>query len=143
MAYHAKTQQLISWLLQDPPEPVSQAGPARSAVALTTSDWSLWLHSARHAVPDAQLRLVTFRKTPTDAVHIRIRLPQEWHPNGRSVIRLAPDGSLLSVQRATDLAPGLRVNQLVVFGIHSCYAAVVCCSYCCGGLAFTGDVVVS
>lgn len=113
MAYNTQTQQFFSWLLQDPPEPAATAEPVFAPVALAQADWPLWLTNARQALPDAQLRLASFRKSPADAVQIRAQLPEEWHPNGRSVIRLAPDGSLLSLQRATDLAPGRQLSQLI------------------------------
>lgn len=118
MAYNAQTQQLLSWLLQDPPEAApagsgAKAEPALPAVPLAAADWPLWLSSARQALPEAQLRLASFRKTPADAVQIRAQLSEEWHPNGRSVIRLAPDGRVLSLQRATDLAPGRQLSQLI------------------------------
>lgn len=112
-AYSVQTQQLFSWLWQDPPEPIIKAEPTLPAVALTVSDWPLWLSTARQLLPEAQLRLVSFRKTETDAVQMRVQLPEEWHPNGRSVIRLAPDGSLLSVQRATEMALGRQLSQLI------------------------------
>ena len=113
IAYNTQTQQLFSWLLQDSLEPAIKAEPVLPAVTLTTSDWQLWLTTARQLVPDAQLRLASFRKTETDAVQMRVQLPEEWHPNGRSVIRLAPDGSLLSVQRATEMARGRQLSQLI------------------------------
>lgn len=113
MAYNAQTQQFISWLLQDPPQPKAAPEPAFQATTLAASDWRLWLSTARKALPDAQLRLASFRKSPTDAVQFRAQLPEEWHPNGRTVLRLAPDGSLLSLQRATDLAPGRQLSQLI------------------------------
>ncbi|MCT6700374.1 PepSY-associated TM helix domain-containing protein [Rheinheimera sp. 4Y26] len=113
IAYNTQTQQLFSWVLQDPPEPAIKAEPVLPAVALTTSDWPLWLTTARQLVPDAQLRLASFRKTATDVVQMRVQLPEEWHPNGRSVIRLAPDGTVLSLQRATESAPGRQLSQLI------------------------------
>lgn len=113
MAYNTQTQQFFSWLLRDPPEPAVAAEPALLAVALTASDWALWLTTARRLQPDARLRLASFRQTETDAVQMRIQLPEEWHPNGRSVIRLAPDGTVLSVQRATESAPGRQLSQLI------------------------------
>lgn len=113
MAFNAQTQQLFSWLWQDQAEAKTPAEAALADVALTRSDWALWLTTAQQALPDAQLRMVSFRKTPADAVQIRAQLPAEWHPNGRSVIRLAPDGRLLSLQRATDLAPGRQASQLI------------------------------
>lgn len=113
MAYNIQTQQLFSWLWQDAPEPVIKTEPALSTIALTTSDWQLWLTTARKLVPDAQLRLASFRKIETDAVQMRIQLSEEWHPNGRSVIRLAPDGRLLSVQLATAMAQGRQLSQLI------------------------------
>lgn len=113
MAYNIQTQQLFSWLWQDPPEPVIKAEHMLPAVALTRSDWVLWLTTTRQLLPEAQLRLASFRKTETDAVQMRVQLPAEWHPNGRSVIRLAHDGSLLSVQLATEMAPGRQLSQLI------------------------------
>lgn len=113
MAYNAQTQQFISWLLQDPPQPKPAPEPAFEVTTLTAANWGLWLSNARKALPDAQLRLASFRKSPTDAVQFRAQLPEEWHPNGRTVLRLAPDGSLLSLQRATELAPGRQLSQLI------------------------------
>ncbi len=113
MAYNTQTQQFFSWLLRDPPETAVAAEPALPGVALTASDWALWLTTARQLEPDARLRIASFRQTETDAVQMRIQLPEEWHPNGRSVIRLAPDGTVLSVQRATESAPGRQLSQLI------------------------------
>lgn len=113
MAYNTQTQQFFSWMLRDPPETAVAAEPALPGVALTASDWALWLTTARQLEPDARLRIASFRQTETDAVQMRIQLPEEWHPNGRSVIRLAPDGTVLSVQRATESAPGRQLSQLI------------------------------
>lgn len=113
MVYSSQTQQLFSWLLRDPPETAIAAEPTLPTVPLTASDWALWLTTARKVQPDARLRLASFRQSETDAVQMRIQLPAEWHPNGRSVIRLAPDGTVFSVQRATESAPGRRLSQLI------------------------------
>lgn len=112
MVYNQQVQQALSWVFNDPvvKTPVSAIAP----YALTQPQWALWLPAAQQQLPDGQLRLVSFRKTAEQEISIRAQLEQEWHPNGRTLIKVDPaSAAVLSVQKATQMGQGKQLSQLI------------------------------
>lgn len=116
MVYNQQVQQGLSWLFNDPvvKTPVSVV----SSYPVTQSQWTLWLPAAQQHLPEGVLRLVSFRKTAEQELPMRAQLSAEWHPNGRTLIKLDPASSnVLSVQKATEMGQGKQLSQLI-YPIH-------------------------
>lgn len=94
-----------------------QAKPPAPAAA-GTPDWPAILAAARARFPDAEPRMIVWPKAEGEAVTIRMRRPQEWHPNGRTTLTLAPDGTLLMARDAPAAPLALRA-QNVLYPLHS------------------------
>lgn len=112
MVYNQQVQQGLSWLFNDPvvKAPVS----AMSAYPVTQSQWAIWLPAAQKQLPDGVLRLVSFRKNAEQELSIRAQLSAEWHPNGRTLIKLERASSkVLSVQKTTEMGQGKQLSQLI------------------------------
>jgi uncharacterized iron-regulated membrane protein len=94
-----------------PPKPL-MPDPAR------TIDWNAVLASAQRALPEAQLRRVSFPRRDNAVVSIRAKMPAEWHPVGRSTIWLDPyTATVLRVLDASAQDTGLRANY-AVYPLH-------------------------
>ncbi|MCT6698648.1 PepSY-associated TM helix domain-containing protein [Rheinheimera sp. 4Y26] len=118
MSYHSAVQQALSLVFSDQPQP-SPAVPPQSAVALSQSQWQLWLPKAQQSLPQAKIRLASFRQSDTAPVSFRLQQAAEWHPNGRSVVQIsAATAAVLTLQDATKAATGQRISQLI-YPLHT------------------------
>lgn len=116
MVYNQQVQQGLSWLFKDPI--VKAPASVISSYPVTQSQWVLWLPAAQQQLPDGVLRLASFRKKADQELSIRAQLKQEWHPNGRTLIKVAPTNStVLSVQNATEMGQGKQLSQLI-YPVH-------------------------
>ncbi len=66
--------------------PKSQVPEAGAGVV----DWERALAAAQDRFPSAQLRIATPAAKPTAPATIRLRQPQEWHANGRTIVYIDP-----------------------------------------------------
>ena len=94
-----------------------QAKPSAPATA-AAPDWPNILTAARARFPDAELRMIVWPKSPGEAVTIRMRRPAEWHPNGRTTLTLAADGTVLMARDATAAPRAVRVSN-ALYPLHS------------------------
>jgi uncharacterized iron-regulated membrane protein len=94
-----------------------QAKPPAPATA-TRPDWPALLAAARTRFADGQIRMIVWPKAPGEAVTIRIRRPQEWHPNGRTTLTLAGDGTVLMARDAPAAPLAVRA-QNALYPLHS------------------------
>lgn len=94
-----------------------QAKPPASPSA-TAPDWPAILAAAQRRFPDAEPRMIIWPKTPGEAVTIRMRRPAEWHPNGRTTVTLAGDGTVLAARDATAAPLALRAGN-ALYPLHS------------------------
>ena len=86
---------------------------------LQATDWFRALTAAQQAVPEGEIRFISLRQRAEQPIKLRIRNPGEWHPNGRSVLYIAPDdGTILTYRPATDL-PTARQFINLMFPIHT------------------------
>lgn len=53
-------------------------------------DWDKAFSAAQARFPSAQLRIASLPVRPTEPVTIRLRHPQEWHANGRTIVYIEP-----------------------------------------------------
>lgn len=91
-----------------PPAPALSAAP----------DWPAILTAARACFPDAEARMIIWPKAPGEAVTIRMRRPAEWHPNGRTTLTLAADGTVLKARDATAAPRAVRANN-ALYPLHA------------------------
>lgn len=94
-----------------------QAKPPAPATALAP-DWPTILTAARHRFPDGEPRMIVWPKAPGDAAIIRMRRPQEWHPNGRTTLTLAGDGTVLMARDAPAAPLAVRAGN-ALYPLHS------------------------
>jgi uncharacterized iron-regulated membrane protein len=101
------TQEVAAWQAK-PPAPATAAKP----------DWPAILAAARGRFPDGTLRMIVWPKTAGEAVTIRMRRPAEWHPNGRTTLTLAGDGTVLMARDAPAAPLAVRANN-ALYPLHS------------------------
>lgn len=53
-------------------------------------DWSAALRGSAEIFPEGALRVAIWPRQPGGPVVLRLRQPDEWHPNGRSVVTIDP-----------------------------------------------------
>ena len=97
-------------------------------------EWLSILAQAHRRFPTAEFRVLALPSNPGDLISLRMKQPEEWLPNGRTLLWFAPeDGRLIEARDALQLPAGLRINNLV-YPVH---AAKV------GGLAYRLVMTVS
>lgn len=94
-----------------------QAKPPAPATS-DVPDWPAILAAARTRFPDAELRMIVWPKTPGDGITIRMRRPSEWHPNGRTTLTLAGDGTVLMARDAAAAPRAVRASN-ALYPLHS------------------------
>lgn len=108
---------VFSALLDDP----AQRRPAVTLPARpdTAVAWDAVLAQARTRMPEGQLVFVYGGRAPGIPVTFRVRLPGEWHPNGRSLIVLDPvSGQVLDSVDARALGRGTRLGY-AMYPLHA------------------------
>ncbi|WP_301750305.1 PepSY domain-containing protein [uncultured Erythrobacter sp.] len=91
-----------------PPAPTSDAD----------ADWPALLAAARTRFPDGTARMIVWPKAAGEAVTIRLRRPSEWHPNGRTTLTLAGDGTILLARDAPAAPLAVRAGN-ALYPLHS------------------------
>lgn len=94
------------------------AGPTSDPAFDGRPDWPNILAAARARFPDAEPRMIVWPKSRGEAVTIRMRRPAEWHPNGRTTLTLAADGTVLAARDATAAPLAVRANN-ALYPLHS------------------------
>jgi uncharacterized iron-regulated membrane protein len=90
-------------------------------------DWLSMLAQAHRHFPTAEFRLLSLPSSPGDLIALRMKQPEEWLPNGRTMLWFAPeDGRLVEARDALQLPAGSRINN----SVYPVHAAKV------GGLAY-------
>lgn len=82
------------------------------------ADWPALLAAARTRFPDATARMIVWPKAAGEAVTIRLRRPSEWHPNGRTTLALAGDGTILLARDAPAAPLAVRAGN-ALYPLHS------------------------
>lgn len=82
-------------------------------------DWTTALPNARSKFPEAQLRLLIWPRGEDGTASIRMRLPSEWHQNGRTYAYINPATSeVVAVRNGNTLSAGERAAN-AVYPLHS------------------------
>lgn len=95
--------------------------PAPSTRMLPSSevrlDWTQLIAQAQAALPDARISRLSVPKPNDGEINFRARADGEWHPTGRSEIRLDHSGRILQVVDATAQPLGNRMHQ-AIYPLH-------------------------
>ncbi len=82
-------------------------------------DWHATLHSVHGAYPQAELRTISVPAREGQLIRIRVRQPDEWLPNGRTVFWVDPaDGRIVEMRDAHSLPLAARAFNLV-YPLHA------------------------
>jgi len=124
MVFPETSRAVLSALSFDRPHP---APPPTDGVGQGPVDWAAALATVRATFPDGDLVFAIPPANPGQPAAFRVRLPGEWHPNGRSTVQVDPvTGALIRAVDANKLSRGERLYN-TAYPLH---AASV------GGLAF-------
>lgn len=92
--------------------------PDASVVAVRAAPLDLHVMNARAAALAGQVAFVQVPALPGQPVRVRLKLPDDPHPNGLSSVWLHPmTGKVLAVQRWDQLDPGARAYS-VMYPLH-------------------------
>lgn len=84
----------------------------------TNTNWQQAFEQAITALPEADLRLLSLQQAPSALMNLRMKFPQEWHPNGRTRVYFHPhSGNLVKIQSALEMGPGEWFMNLL-YPIH-------------------------
>jgi uncharacterized iron-regulated membrane protein len=115
-------QKLVSPLLSPAPSTLlpnhlEQVMPSSSADAAP----SQFLLAAHEFIPDGWPTYIRLPAVNAPDASIRFRLPNEWHPNGRTSVKInSVNGDITLSARSDEVSPARRlVNQL--YPLHSAY----------------------
>lgn len=115
MVYHDGTRALLTGLFGGAPNPPA---PVRAALHDAPPDWPRVLATAREALPGAVLVRTASPAPGSAVVGFRVRLPAEWHPNGRSLVSVDAAGTtVLLAHDATRQPLGGRIDE-TVYPLH-------------------------
>ncbi len=82
-------------------------------------DWPAMLQTVRNAYANAELRTVSVPRREGQLIRVRVRQPEEWLPNGRTILWFDPaDGRLIESRDAHTLPLAARAFNLV-YPIHA------------------------
>ncbi|MEM9495122.1 MAG: PepSY domain-containing protein [Pseudomonadota bacterium] len=82
-------------------------------------NWEEALASAGHEFPGGQFRIVSWPRTDTATASIRIRLPGEWHQNGRTYAYIDPQtNAVIASRNGHELSRGERATN-AIYPLHS------------------------
>ncbi|MDQ8030620.1 MAG: PepSY-associated TM helix domain-containing protein [Bordetella sp.] len=96
------------------PEPSAATGGGPASASLDAM-----AAAALAAFPEARIGFILYTPTLDRPMAIRLRVPDDPHPNGRSTVWLDPrDGRVLAAQRWDALDAGTRINS-VVYPLHT------------------------
>lgn len=116
MVFDGATRSLLETLL--PGDSVPAEPPAQAAAVMASTAWFDRMARAQARFPAATLRIVSFPDRD-DRIVVRLRQPDEWHPNGRTRVELsATTGAVLTAIDATQQPRAARV-QAALYPLHA------------------------
>lgn len=113
MVYGDTAEAVFALALSDE---AAAAPPSPEAVA---PGWDSAFAAARERFPGATIRQVFLSLDPGDPIGIRLRQPAEWHPNGRTLVWIAPaSGAVSALSDARAASPAVKAADLM-FPLHA------------------------
>jgi uncharacterized iron-regulated membrane protein len=101
---------------------IPQARPAVRSVALEhAASLNALVDEALQQVPGARVVFISPPARPGGATRIRLRQPDEIHQNGRSYVLLDAAGSVLDMQRVSELPAANLVFDQLPYPLHTGY----------------------
>lgn len=94
-----------------------QAKPPETSQA-AEPNWAAMLTAAMDRFPVATPRIIIWPKMPGGTVQVRLRQPEEWHPNGRTTLWMTGHGTVL-IERDAARAPLAIRAQNALYPIHA------------------------
>ncbi|MCD0505663.1 PepSY-associated TM helix domain-containing protein [Bordetella petrii] len=107
--------QWMTWLSGARPTAIP-AAPAGRGPMLPLDEL---VRTAQATFPTGRVGYVLYKPQAGQALAVRMRLPGDPHPNGRSTVWLDPrSGAVLAAHRWNELDPGTRVNS-IIYPLHT------------------------
>jgi uncharacterized iron-regulated membrane protein len=125
----------ITWLSGEPRTvaPALPAASARTSPATGMVSLDELAARAKAAFPEGTIGYFLYTPRLDRPLAVRMRLPDDPHPNGRSTVWLDPaSGAVLATHRWNELDPGTRVNSYI-YPLHTGEL---------GGVAWQGGVAI-
>ncbi|WP_179862317.1 PepSY-associated TM helix domain-containing protein [Longibacter salinarum] len=108
LIFYTSTQELTNTATGSPAWPPAPP-TVDTPVSFSPTAIDAALDSARSALPGATASFVYAPAAPEAPLTVRLQAPGEWHPNGRSFVHIASDGSVLRVDDARSAPVGSRI----------------------------------
>lgn len=113
LAFEKPVEHFFHWISRSPqkPKPPQVAPLPKKPERLP--GLGDFMGAANQALPGGEIAFVTWPKRPNDAVAVRKKMPNEWHPNGRSIVYLDPyTARVLSVDDSKNAPMELKMRYL-------------------------------
>jgi uncharacterized iron-regulated membrane protein len=107
----SRAAEVAAWQAKPP------AAPSLAASG-NVPEWRAIFAAAHTRFPDGELRMIVWPRKPGEGVTLRMRRPAEWHPNGRTTLTFAADGTLLAAKDAPAAPLAVRANH-ALYPLHS------------------------
>ncbi len=117
--YEATQNALLA--LTGTPRPVSPPTSVNCPAGSVHVSWEAQLGRVRDTLPEARLIRIYPATGADRPSRFRLKHPQEWHQNGRSLVYLNPcDGSVIFSQDARRLPMAVRISH-AIYPVHSAH----------------------
>lgn len=116
LVFHDAYMAGLDWITRSPPRPPPPVvSPAAGASPLPLDDL---IERADRALPGGEVTYLTLPQEPGSPVVVRVKLPEELHPNGRNFVYLHPqEGTVVRVEHALTAPAGTRAYN-VLYPLH-------------------------
>jgi uncharacterized iron-regulated membrane protein len=93
--------------------------PPREAMIAERLNWSAIIKAARQRFPDAEVRSLALPGGNSGLITLRMRLPEEWLPNGRTTLWFAADTGRLVAVRDARKQPRAARGYNLLYPLHA------------------------
>ncbi len=116
--YHGPAKSALQTLFSDE---ITAPTVVSTEVISGDIDWHAVLTASYAQFPRATPRVVSWPKSDDAPVSLRLKQPEEWHPNGRTSIKLNPsDSRIVSYYDAATADLGSRLDYMV-YPLHGAF----------------------
>jgi len=96
-----------------------KAPKAREAILTANPNWRAMIATAHARFPQAQLRIISLPRDENGLIALRMRQPEEWLPNGRTMAWFAADTGALVDARDSRAQPSRVKAYNLFFPLHA------------------------